>query len=33
MEGTAKALVEANFSDKDIDRLFKTNAAQLLGFS
>jgi len=33
MEGTAKALVEANFSDTDIDRLFKTNAAQLLGFS
>ena len=33
MESTAKALVEAGFSDKEIDQLFKTNASQLLGFS
>jgi hypothetical protein len=33
MEGTAKALVEAGVKDSDIDRLFKTNASQLLGFS
>lgn len=33
MEATANALIKAGISDKDIDRLFKTNQAQLLGFS
>ncbi len=33
LQSTAEALIEAGISDNDIDRLFKTNASQLLGFS
>jgi len=33
MQSTAEALIEAGISDNDVDRLFKNNASQLLGFS
>jgi hypothetical protein len=33
MQATAEALIAAGIADVDVDRLFKTNASQLLGFS
>ena len=33
LQASAEALIEAGIADNDIDKLYKTNASQLLGFS